>query len=150
MLDVSRYADIIDKTLPKDSMEYNLIVESYNALMSGLPTTSAQAYAKLSTLDTLRPQLSSLIYMLSNKWYQVSMAHSLKYNKDYTKWCNSGMKPSHAAIEAQLYRDDVDLLKLKYQMDDINNILEFVKSLVKTLDQVRASVIEAWRDSKQF
>lgn len=150
MIDVERYAPIIEKVVPIDSQEYKLIVESYKILVGGLPTTNAQAHSKLSTLDSLRPQLSSLIYMLTSEWYRLSSEHSLKYNKDYTRWCNSGTKPSHAAIEAQVYRDDVDLMKLKYKMEDYNNLLEFVKSLVKSLDAMRQSVIQAWKDSTMY
>ena len=150
MLDVSRYSSIIEKILPQDSQEYRIIVDAYSILISGLPTSPQQAHSRLSALDTLRPQLSSLIYMLNSKWQKLSLEHYIEYSKLYTRWCNSGTKPSHAAIEAQIYRDDQALLVKKYDMDDYSNLLEFVKSLVKSLDSMRSSVILAWKDSTTF
>lgn len=150
MLDITKVSDIIEEILPKGSSEYETIVQAYSELLRNLPTTSAQAHSKVSVLDTLRPQLSAIIFMLNNRWYKLSMEHSFTYNKDYTRWCNSGTKPSHAAIEAQIYRDNVDLMKLKYKLDDLDNLLEFVKSLVSSLDTTRKSVIEAWHDSNRF
>lgn len=75
-------------------------------------------------------------------------AHQSKYYPVYTKWSIAGTKRSHAEIEAQIYRDNPDLMLLKFNIDDHYNVIDFVKSLMRSLDSSRSSTVDAWKDSK--
>lgn len=150
MLDIREYAKVIDDLLPQNSKEMELIANVYNTLNEALPTTSAQAFARLSLLDSYKPQISALIFGLSLQLSQLQRSHEVAYNRAYTKWVNVGTKPSHTAIEAQIYKDDGEMFSQKYVLDDYKILIEFVKALNWDIDKARESVALAWKDANIY
>ena len=150
MLDIKDYAQYIDTVFPDGTAEADLIAEAYNTLLSGLPTTNSQAFSMLSTLDSLKPQMTALIFGLSTRILEMQKGHDFEYNKAYTKWTNTGTKPSHQAVESQIYKDNLDLFGQKYIINHYQLVLDFVKSITWNIDKARESVMLAWKDANTY
>lgn len=150
MLDIKDYAEYIDRVLPPTGKESDLIAEVYNILTSSLPTTNTQAFARLSVLETLKPQLSSIIFALTMQINDFQNSHDISYYKVYTKWVNVGTKPSHQAIEAQIYKDDLELFSERNKIKDFQCVLEYIKSLNWEVDMAIDAVKLAWKDSNIY
>lgn len=150
MLDIKDYAEYIDRVLPGSGRESDLIAEVYNTLTAALPTTSTQAFARLSTLESFKPQLSSLIFAITMQISDFQNSHDIEYYKLYTKWTNVGTKPSHQAIEAQIYKDNLELFSERNKIKEFQCVLDYVKSLNWDVDKAIEAVKIAWKDSNNY
>lgn len=150
MYNINDYKDAIDRILPDTSKEVDTIVEVYRVLTSPLPTTGSQSHARLSVLDTLRPQVSAMIFMLSSKINRLRTEHDKLYNAEFSRWSIAGTKRSQAEIEAQVYKDHPDWMMKKYAIDDHYQLLEFLKSLMYSIDSSKRSVIETYKDNSKY
>lgn len=146
MYNIEIFADSLDKVLKEGSADYELVVQSYNTLCSSAPVTNNSAQSRVGILDSLRVQLVALHFMINAKINRLNTDYGSKYYPIYQRWSISGTKRSHAEIEAQIFKDNVNLMIMKYDIDDYYNVSSFIQSLIKSLDQSRSTAMDVWRD----
>lgn len=149
MISLNSYKKYFNGIITEDSEEFKTISEIYNILTMRMPSTPSEAFNRVSSLESYRAQLSTIIYMLSMIKDDLNREYRQLYEKEYTKLVLLN-RPSHAAIDAEIHSKSTEAFMLRDKLESFDKIFSLLNSYLRCIDSFKTSAMEAWRDSRRI
>lgn len=148
MISINSYKEYFNGVIKEGSEEFKIISEVYNILSSRLPSTAAEAYSRVSSLESYRAQISTMIYVISMLRDDINREYRKLYEKEFTKLSLLN-RPSQAAIDAEIHSKSTEAFMLRDKLESYDRILQLLNSYIRCIDSSKSSAVEAWRDSRR-
>ena len=148
MINLNSYKQYFNGVIKEDSEEFRTISEVYNILVSRLPQTASEAFSRVSSLESYRAQLSSMIYMISMIKDDVNREYRKLYEREFTKLSLLN-RPSQAAIEAEIHSKSTEAFMLRDRLESFDRVLALLNSYIRCIDSCKTSAMECWRDARR-
>lgn len=137
MRDNSIYLDkLLQEVRNKFSLsdyEVDFLKELNIELRKPLPSTRLGLEERVNVLDMYKLELHNILYMLENKFNEISYQYREKYNQNHSRLVRMG-RPSEAAIDAEIWLDK----GLKSQRDLLQDWEVFKNLLTSYLSTIKS------------
>lgn len=140
-------AEIQDKTGISD-YEIEIIKNVISKIKESIPTTLIGAQNRVSSIDSLRPELSNLIYVINKLHIEMESSYNKMYYLEYKKVNKMG-RASRDAIEAEVMSKE-NILDRKEVLDNIEQVKWLLVDYKVSLDKARESTLKRWEDNRKL
>ncbi len=141
--------EALAEIFPTTSEEYDAITKAYNFVNSPIPMTAAEAKTLMYQIDGIRARLSTVYFLISRELSKQKSLIQHQYDISYTRLVKVG-RPSHAAIETELKTMLPDYVIYLDISEKYEQVKELVSSLVRGLDEIKRTTLEAFRDARRI
>lgn len=145
-VDTSSLDDLLNRI--KNSLKVSdqdiKIVRDINLLLKQpTPTVQSGIESRVSTIDSMRVELSDLIYKIENSRAEQDYKYHLVYDKEYTLLVKAE-RPSHAAIDAEIHAKSKELSDQRLLINNYDIFKSLLLGYLRSLDSSRDTCIKKW------
>ena len=109
---IEKLLNVLKNKFSLTDYEVEFIRDINNELKRPMPNTKIGLEERVNVLDAYKVKLHNMLFMLENKFNEISYQYREKYNIEHTKLVRNG-RPSEAAIDAEIWTNKA----LKEQRD---------------------------------
>ncbi|WJZ23538.1 hypothetical protein LIS04_110 [Listeria phage LIS04] len=145
---VNKVIAIIQELTGFSEDELAIIRQVNTQVSKAYPTGRTQCQERLSSLDTLRGRLNTLILLIKDSRFKKKRTYQSRHDGEYVRLSRIG-RPNAQAINSEIRSNDPDLAKAEIDLDRLKHIIEYLDKLLWDMDKVRGDLLERAGDSSR-